>query len=152
MSDFDDLRKAPSGEFGVRAIRAARGLLVFTAYLGVDAITTERYSPGDGDGRRKVSKRWAEDRRLQNGRVLTADQIAEVLENAERDAADAEAETEADKPTPTTEIDMSRTVRPELFHKSDVSGVALTIPIETADGTPGRAAASRAKVLEHNAT
>lgn len=74
--------------FDINASEVGRGLFNFVARIADQRITSERYSPGDGDRRRAVAKRWAEDSRLQNGRPLDPAAIVSALEQVEFEVQD----------------------------------------------------------------
>ncbi|HUU94500.1 MAG TPA: hypothetical protein VM487_02075 [Phycisphaerae bacterium] len=69
--------------FDIAAAVGQRGLAVFTASVDGQRITAERYSPGDGQARRRVARSWAADDRFRNGSPIPADDIATALEQTE---------------------------------------------------------------------
>lgn len=75
---------------------AGRGLVAFVASVGDEPVTTERYAPGDGDRRRKVAERWANDDRLRNDAAIDPADVAAALEQAELQALARMDEIEAE--------------------------------------------------------
>lgn len=73
----------PCLPFVITARLDSRGQALFIAERDGEAVTSERYRPGDGVRRRKVAVQWARDDRLLNGRLLVSTEIREALEQAE---------------------------------------------------------------------
>lgn len=113
--------------------------VVFNASVGDDDVTSEKYTPGDGKRRREVAELWCGDDRLWNGATPNHAGVVAALEAAERDALarlDAlESESSVVDAPSGTELDLSRIVRPELFHTAAVSGVCIPIAM-LAGGRP----------------
>jgi hypothetical protein len=94
--------------FDITARLVERGLVVFVASVDGKRVTSERYTPGDGERRRKVARRWCADGRLWHDAcglndtiVPTVDDAAKLggvlaaLESAETDATVARDELDA---------------------------------------------------------
>jgi hypothetical protein len=90
--------ESPNLPFVIDAKPTERKAAHFTASINGERIATERYAPGDGEKRRKLASRWANDPRLCNGSVVRVDAVAAALEAAELEAMKAvdEITSEAD--------------------------------------------------------
>ena len=80
--------------FSIDVQLAERGQALFCAMLDGQAITSERYSPGDGTRRRRTAKEWAANARLCNGSEVAESAIVSALDEAEQAALSKRAEIE----------------------------------------------------------
>ncbi|MEK6675968.1 MAG: hypothetical protein AABZ47_09985, partial [Planctomycetota bacterium] len=60
-----------------------RRTIAFVASRNGNEIATEKYTAGDGNGRRKLANRWAGDERLTNGHRVSAKDVTAELERLE---------------------------------------------------------------------
>jgi hypothetical protein len=90
--------------FAITARLADRGQVVFTVVVEDRSITSEKFTPGDGDRRRNVAALWCKDDRLWGGREPCVEGVLAELERLEFEAISTVEALEAKADVPDNHI------------------------------------------------